>query len=181
MRLLLPVMAIAVMLSLSITGGIAAQNPNSESMVESATSSDADVDNADATSLNPKDSPSEPVKLATISIQVGDKAFLSTLFDNPSARALIARLPFTLLMKELNGNEKYYFFAEPLPSNSSQIGNIQTGDLMLYGSDALVLFYKSFSTSYSYTRLGRINDTTSLAQVLGSGSVSVTFSLVEEQ
>ena len=73
------------------------------------------------------------------------------------------------------GNEKYYYFNESLPTNSERIGKINTGDLMLYGSDCLVLFYKSFSTSYSYTRLGHIDNPQGLADVVGSGNITVTF------
>jgi hypothetical protein len=79
----------------------------------------------------------------------------------------------------LNGNEKYFDLEGSLPANASNPGTIKSGDLMLYGSGTLVLFYKSFSTSYSYTRIGHIDDTNGLAAALGSGSVVVNLELIE--
>lgn len=110
-----------------------------------------------------------------ISIRVNSKTFTATLLDNNSAKAFLEILPLTINMIELNGNEKYFDLPQSLPTNSSNPRTIQNGDLMLYGSRTLVLFYKTFSTSYSYTRLGRIDDTSGLAAALGSGNVTVTF------
>lgn len=112
-----------------------------------------------------------------LNIQVGNQDFTVILYDNPTTRALLERLPMTLDMSELNGNEKYYYLSYSLPTNSERAGNIHTGDLMLYGSDCLVLFYESFSTSYNYTKLGYIEDVTGLANALGSGDVQVSFSI----
>ena len=97
--------------------------------------------------------------------------------DNATATAFKGMLPMTIKMRELNGNEKHFDLSVNLPTNASNPGKIQSGDLMIYGSNTLVLFYKTFSTSYSYTRLGRINDTTGLAAAVGSGSVTVTYEL----
>ena len=88
-------------------------------------------------------------------------------------------MPMTLNMDEMNGNEKYFFLSDALPTNAGQPGHIAAGDLMLYGDNCLVLFYESFQSAYSYTRLGSITDTAGLADALGSGSVQVTFSLAE--
>ena len=84
-------------------------------------------------------------------------------------------LPLTLQMNELNGNEKYHYLSTSLPANASCPGTIHAGDILLYGSSCLVVFYKTFSTSYSYTRIGRIDNADNLANTLGSGNVSVTF------
>lgn len=84
-------------------------------------------------------------------------------------------LPLTINMEELHGNEKYYYLDNSLPTESSNVGEINTGDIMLYGSDCLVLFYDTFDTSYSYTRIGYITDTAGLKDAVGSGSVTITF------
>jgi hypothetical protein len=111
-------------------------------------------------------------------IKIGSSTLTATLYDNATATAFKGMLPLTIKMSELNGNEKYFDLSVNLPTSASNPGKIQSGDLMIYGSNTLVLFYKTFSTSYSYTRLGRINDTTGLTAAVGSGgSVTVTYEL----
>jgi hypothetical protein len=108
-------------------------------------------------------------------IIIGSKTFTATLEDNRTVSELKALLPLTLKMTELNGNEKYYHLATRLPTNEMSPDAIKNGDIMLYGDNSLVLFYKSFKTSYRYTRLGRIDDPTGLAAAVGEGDVSVSF------
>ena len=110
-------------------------------------------------------------------IKIGNSTSTATLYDNAAAIAFRSLLPLTVNMIELNGNEKYVDLPRSLPENAFNPGSIQNGDLMLYGSSTLVLFYKTFSTSYKYTRLGRIDDVTGLVAALGTGDVSVTFEL----
>ena len=81
-----------------------------------------------------------------INITVGDTTFPATLQDIPAARELLNCMPLTIDMRELNGNEKYHYFDSSFTTESERVGSIQSGDLMLYGSDCLVLFYDSFST-----------------------------------
>ncbi|MBD5477156.1 MAG: hypothetical protein HDR17_14425, partial [Lachnospiraceae bacterium] len=110
-----------------------------------------------------------------ITLSVGEQRFDAVLYDTPAAAALWERLPMTVTMQELNGNEKYSNLTGSLPTDASRPESIQAGDLMLYGSDCLVLFYQSFPTIYSYTPLGRLTDPSGLAQALGSGNVEITF------
>lgn len=110
-------------------------------------------------------------------IKIGDKEFAATLLDNPTAAAFKAMLPLTINMTELNGNEKYFRLSKNLPTNESNPGTIKSGDLMLYGSNTLVVFYETFSTSYGYTRLGKIDNPSGLKSALGNGNVSVSIEL----
>lgn len=108
-------------------------------------------------------------------ITIGSAVFIATLVNNATATAFKSMLPLTINMSELNGNEKFYYFSTTLPTNASSGGNIQAGDLMLYGNNCLVLFYEGFNTSYSYTRIGRIENTSGLVAALGAGSITVKF------
>ena len=127
------------------------------------------------TTLNEPPITEEEPDMLKIEIIVENKAFSATLYDNAAAKALMDMLQLTLGMSELNGNEKYYYLDTSLPTNASRPSGIKTGDIMLYGNSCLVVFYESFSTSYSYTPIGHIDDPAGLAAALGSGNVQVTF------
>lgn len=117
----------------------------------------------------------EVKSMNAIKIFVGSKIFSVKLEDNASARAFADKLPLEVEMQELNGNEKYFYLESDLPSDSERVKQIHTGDLMLFGSNCVVIFYKDFPTSYRYTRLGRLENSADLDKILGAGNVAVRF------
>ncbi|QOL35532.1 hypothetical protein BL8807_11245 [Bifidobacterium lemurum] len=110
-----------------------------------------------------------------ITITINGHSFSATLADTQAARDFAEWLPLTVNMDDLHGNEKYHYLDERLPTNASNPGTIHAGDLMLFGSDCLVLFYETFQTSYSYTRIASVDDTADLPEAMGGGSVTVSF------
>ena len=110
---------------------------------------------------------------SVIVVSVGGKSFTAKVEDSETGRAVVAKLPLTLSMTELNGNEKYCYGVS-LPTASRYYSTIEAGDLMLYGSNCVVLFYGA-AGGYSYTRIGRLTSTAGLVSAVGNGSASVTF------
>ncbi len=110
-----------------------------------------------------------------IKIQIGEKIFDATLEDNSATRELVKNFPLEVEMIELNGNEKYFRFNKNFPSADKKFSETHSGDLMLYSSSYLVLFYKNFSTNYNYTRLGKIDNPAELEKTVGAGNISVKF------
>ena len=110
-----------------------------------------------------------------ITVQIGEKSYTAVLYDTDAAMEFAERLPVTIEMNELNGNEKYFNFDEPFTQNSKTAGRIEKGDIKLYGDNCVVLFYDSFMSGYSYTSIGYIEDSSGLESAVGTGNVTVTF------
>ena len=170
-------LTIVLLSTLVLTG---CGNPPTDPAQEGAQGTDTNMD-AVTTAIQNEDANSEETpeqeteEENTMKITIGEQRFTVTLEDNATAAALKERLPMTLDMSELNGNEKYHYLSFSLPTASYSPGKIKSGDVMLYGDSCLVVFYESFSTPYSYTRIGRIDDAAELRTTVGTGDVQMAF------
>ena len=130
------------------------------------------VNNVSETNQTENDSEANKMK-----VSINGTEYTAYFYDTKAAEEFKAMLPLTLNMSELNGNEKFIYMDGDFTTASEKVGSIKKGELMLYGSSCVVLFYDSFSTPYSYTRLGYIDDPSGLEKAVGSGSVTVEFVL----
>ena len=113
----------------------------------------------------------------TMVVQIGESTFTAALEENAAVDALVDMMeqgPVTIQMSDYSGFEKVGPLGTSLPASNQQT-TTQAGDIVLYQGDQIVLFYGS--NSWSYTRLGRIDDLSGWEEALGSGDVAVTFSL----
>lgn len=113
----------------------------------------------------------------SIRMVVGDTAFSVSLYNNATTADFVAMLPLTLHMNDFNNNEKVCSLPQSLTTAASYPGTIHTGDIMLYGSSSLVLFYETFATSYSYTQIGRVDHVAGLKAALAEADVTIRFEL----
>lgn len=188
-KIMTGILWVALLLSLSACGSSSDGEPAAEEETTQTVLSEeteeaennstgiAEVGTEDSEERVTTDTAGEEETMTELRITAGGQSFTATLNDTEAARAFVKQLPMTVTMQELNGNEKYFYLPESLSTDAERPDKIQSGDLMLFGSDCLVLFYETFSTSYSYTPLGQINNAEGLAEAVGSGSVEVTFEM----
>lgn len=114
---------------------------------------------------------SENNEVKEIKVIINNQEYNATIEDNETATYFINKRPQEFKMSELNGNEKYIYMDYQLPTNSFNPKTIEAGDIMLYGNNCLVVFYKSFTTSYSYTKIGHIDNLPDL----GNDNITIKF------
>lgn len=91
------------------------------------------------------------------------------LENNLAAYDLFNILPYDLTMEDLNNNEKYVYLSFSLTEEDNYTGKISKGDIVLYQSNCIVIFYKDIETENKYTKIGHIDELPDL----GSESINV--------
>ncbi|MCC8023745.1 MAG: hypothetical protein LIP16_00315 [Clostridium sp.] len=120
---------------------------------------------------------SEESDAMRMNVQAGGRRFTATLENNPAADSFVQMMekePVVIQMRDYSGFEKVGSLGISLPASNREI-TAGSGDIVLYNGSQIVIFYGS--NSWSYTRLGKIDDLSGWTEALGSGDVTVTFSL----
>ncbi|HCX62883.1 MAG TPA: hypothetical protein DHU59_10645 [Clostridiales bacterium] len=110
--------------------------------------------------------------MQTVNIHAGDKNFTVVMYDNDSAHTIAQEMPFTLNMDDFASQEKVTKLSFDLPSTSTVVpAAINAGDIYLWSGNNLVLFYTTFSNSYSYVPIGYITEWTDCYRRIGNTSI----------
>ncbi len=115
--------------------------------------------------------PNDMEVITNINVIIDGKKYVAKIENNETAQSFVNKLPQDFDMSELNGNEKYFYMDTTLPINPYNPKHIEAGDIMLYGDNCLVIFYESFDTNYSYTKIGHIDN----LPYLGNGNITIKF------
>ncbi len=125
--------------------------------------------------------PSEPVNLCEVYMTFGNETVTAQLYDNATARDLVARLPLTLSFSDFNGTEKIAY----LPSGSSELDTSDApatftpaaGDITVYipwGN--IAIFYNVFRSSSGLAPFGKIGSQgiAKLSQISDNTNITIT-------
>lgn len=166
---------IAVLLSVSLLLIMSACSSKQPSEQEPEASSEP------TTGLSEQPKEKEPMKEAQFYITANSTSFTANFADNASAdafRDLLREADLTINMSDYGSFEKVGSIGTSLPRKDTQI-TTDTGDVVLYQGNQIVIFYGT--NSWSYSRLGEIEGATAeaLLSAFGSGDVTITFSLTK--
>ena len=114
-----------------------------------------------------------------MNVQIGDYTFTATLENNEAVEEFLDMMkegPVSISMSDYSGFEKVGSLGRSLTTSNSQT-TTDAGDIVLYNGNNIVMFYGS--NSWSYTRIGKIDDLSDWNKALGSGSITAVFSIAE--
>lgn len=125
----------------------------------------------------PTTNPKKDEDMNILQLKIGDTIVDVAWSDNASVNALkeLAKDRLTINTHEYGGFEQTGSIGHTLPSADTRI-TTNPGDIVLYSSNQIVIFYDS--NTWSYTKLGHINMSKSeLTDLLNTDNVVVTFTL----
>ncbi|MCI8668984.1 MAG: hypothetical protein HFI34_05615 [Lachnospiraceae bacterium] len=98
--------------------------------------------------------------MRTVKMTVGENELYITIYDNPTSRDFLSKLPLTLTFEDYNATEKISYLPETLTTKDAPDSfDPDIGDVALYAPwGNLSVFYKDFRDSSGLISIGHIDD-----------------------
>ncbi|MEV5027471.1 hypothetical protein MRBLPE1_003066 [Paenibacillus sp. LPE1-1-1.1] len=141
----------------------------------------AETEDRDAPdSKNGQDSASDHVGPTRIKLSFGNEEFIVNMYDNPTSRDFLGRLPLTLTFEDFGGLEKIRILDEGLATEGAPVGTTPTtGDFVYYAPwKDIAFFYADGQYSSDLIPLGKVESgVEELAEKLASMSDDFTMKI----
>lgn len=140
-----------------------ANNPKEASEPPSSTNvSDTFISEPDITESHDTNNPDSkiPNETQTVRMTVGEHELYITIYDNPTSRDFLSKLPLTLTFEDYNATEKISYLPETLTTEDAPDSfDPDVGDVALYAPwGNLSVFYKDFRDSAGLISIGHIDE-----------------------
>ena len=152
---------------------------NENSNTGTSENSNTGTNESSNTGTNENNNTQEDENEMKMNVQIGDYTFTATLEQNQAVKELVEMMqegPVTIEMSDYSGFEKVGPLGKGLTTDNHQTTTTE-GDIVLYSGNQIVIFYGS--NSWSYTRIGKIDDLTNWKKALGSGDITAVFTAAE--
>lgn len=103
----------------------------------------------------------QPIKVkptGQLVLQLENEKVPIIVYNTKIVNGLSGYMPFDVTFNELNGNEIYAELPFAIEASPERVKEVQAGDVMLFGSSTLVIFYETHKTDYQYTKIGKVSD-----------------------
>ena len=113
-------------------------------------------------------------KETKIKITVGNRTLTAIFYDNPTARAIIAKLPLTIPLSDLYAREMCYRFSESLPTDDVRTTGYEVGEIIYWPPrHSFVIMYAQNGERFSMQKVGRIDSGVEIFKQTGEVKVTL--------
>ena len=140
-----------------------ANNPQEVSEPPSSTDvPNTSISEPDITESNDTNSGNSKIQneAQTVKMMVGENELYITIYDNPTSRDFLSKLPLTLTFEDYNATEKISYLPETHTTEDAPDSfDPDVGDVALYAPwGNLSIFYKDFRDSAGLVSIGHIDE-----------------------
>lgn len=108
-----------------------------------------------------------------IKISVAGKELSAILYNNPTSKAIVEKLPLTVTMSDLYNREMAYFFPDELPTDKVETTGYEVGEIIYWPPrNTLVIMYAQNGERFGMQKVGVIGSGVEVFESTGDTEVS---------